>query len=254
MMQTTRFDSLEVRTFPTRAAMGRAAADFAADAIRRACEAHGGARVVFACAPSQDEFLDALVTCDIDWARVDVFHMDEYVGLPATHPQSFRSYLRAHLLAKIREPREVHLICADGEPARECRHYAGLLAQAPIDLVCMGIGENGHIAFNDPPVADFHDPALVKVVELDPECLRQQVNDGCFPEIAAVPSHAITLTIPALTGAREISCVVPGLRKAAAVRATLRGGVTTACPASILRRHPRAVLHLDADAASLIGS
>jgi glucosamine-6-phosphate deaminase len=251
-MITSHFDSLTVRQFPDRASMGAAAAVFAAESIRAACEARGEARVIFACAPSQDEFLEALIKEQIDWARVVVFHMDEYSGLTADHPRSFRRYLREHLVERIPTPRAVHWIQAENDAAGECARYADLLAEKPVDLTCMGIGENGHLAFNDPPVADFKDPHLVKKVQLDDTCKKQQVNDGCFPNVDAVPPFALTLTIPALIGARRVSCVVPGARKAGAVWDALLGPVDTGCPASILRSHPDAVLHLDGDSASLL--
>lgn len=251
-MKSFSIDSLEVRQFTDRGTTAAAAAELTAGWIRDACAERGAARVVFACAPSQTEFLAALRQRAIEWTRVTVFHMDEYAGLDDQHPQSFRRYLREHLLDHISAPRAVHLIAGNAEPANECRRYAALLAAKQIDVVCMGIGENGHIAFNDPPVADFHEPHLIKVVGLDDACRRQQVNDGCFATFDAVPTHALTLTIPALLGARAISCVVPGERKAPAIRATLLGVISSACPASILRTHPRAVLHLDEAAASLL--
>lgn len=251
-MLTAKFDSLIVRRANTRPEMGTAAAEFVTDVIRTACAERGEARVVFACAPSQDDFLDALAWQQIDWSKVIIFHMDEYVGLKADHPQSFRQYLRRHVLSRIGRPKDVHLIAAESAPVRETNRYAALLADKPLDLVCLGIGENGHLAFNDPPVADFKDPALVKVVDLDPVCRQQQVNDGCFTKLASVPTQAITLTIPALFNARTISGVVPGPRKAKAVQSTLLKRVSTKCPASILRRHPRAVLFIDAAAGSLL--
>ncbi|TCO90385.1 glucosamine-6-phosphate deaminase [Chthoniobacter flavus] len=244
-MKTITYDALEVRTHASREALGEAAAVVAAETIREACDLRGEARVIFACALSQDEFLAALVRQSVAWNQVTIFHMDEYVGLRATHPQSIRHFLRAHLLDHIARPRAVHLIQGEKDPVHECARYGKLLAERPIDFVCMGIGENGHLAFNDPPVADFNDPQLVKIVELDEKCRRQQVHDGCFPEIEAVPAHAITLTIPALVGARHISCCVPGTRKANAVHDTLLGPITRECPASILRRHANAVLHID---------
>ena len=251
-MQNSMFGSLDVRQYADREVLGLTAARRVADSIRTTCDARGGARVVFACAPSQNEFLASLTQQEIAWSKVVVFHMDEYVGLRGEHPQSFRSYLREHLLAHIAAPRAVHLIRADEQPERECQRYGELLSQMPIDLVCLGIGENGHIAFNDPPVADFHDKRLVKIVALDLACRQQQVNDGCFTALDAVPTHAVTLTIPTLLAAREISCVVAGERKARAVYDTLLGPIDTACPASILRDHPRAVLHIDQAAASLL--
>ena len=251
-MKTLRFDSLQVLQHPGRVALGTDAGERVAAAIGAAIAARGEARVIFACAPSQNEFLAALTSLPVDWAKVVAFHMDEYVSLQDTHPASFRSFLREHLLAHISAPRAVHFIHAEAPPDREAARYSALLAERPIDLVCLGIGENGHLAFNDPPVADFHDPAAVKVVALDEACRRQQVHDGCFVSLETVPTHALTLTIPALMNAREISCVVPGPRKAAAVRDALLGPIRASCPASILRTHPRAALHIDDDAASLL--
>jgi glucosamine-6-phosphate deaminase len=243
---------LNVITSADRAAMGRAAARHAGGLLEKILAAQSRARVIFACAPSQDEFLENFVTDarGLDWSRVTVFHMDEYVGLAATHPASFRSYLRTHLL-RFLTPGEFHPIGGDApDAAAECRRYAALLDAAPIDLICLGIGENGHLAFNDPPVANFDDPVSAKIVELDPACRQQQVNDGCFPTLAAVPMHAISLTIPVFRCAKNLSVVVPGPRKAAAVRATLRDPITTACPATILRQHPAATLFLDRDSAA----
>ena len=247
-----RFDKLQVRTFADRTTLGTAAAELVADGLRHACETRGEARVVFACAPSQNEFLGALTEHPLPWDQITVFHMDEYVGLVEAHPQSFRRYLREHLLARIGAPKAVHFISGEQQPSQECARYTALMDEKPIDLVCLGIGENGHLAFNDPPVADFQDPQTVKVVELDLACRQQQVNDGCFSKLSDVPTHALTLTIPALLNARAISCVVPGERKARAVRDTLVRAIETACPASILRTHPNAVLHIDKAAASLL--
>jgi glucosamine-6-phosphate deaminase len=246
------YEKLEIRRHANRRALGADAAFRVAQSIGAAIKANGEARVIFACAPSQNEFLEALTTQPINWAKVTVFHMDEYVGITAAHPASFRRYLDEHLLQRIDPVQTVHWIGGDEEPSAECERYAALLSERPIDLVCLGIGENGHIAFNDPPVADFLDPSLIKVVELDATCRQQQVNDGCFPDLAAVPTHALTLTVPALFCAHELSCVVPGERKAAAVRATVLGPIETSCPASILRTHQRAVLHLDEASAALL--
>ncbi len=253
-MKTHRFDFLDVHQYPDRAMLGAAAGQRVALTIRAAIGARGKARVIFACAPSQDEFLDALTAQPVDWTKVTIFHMDEYVSLLDTHPASFRSYLREHLLARVRTPGTVHFIHAEAPLDDEAARYSALLAERPIDLVCLGIGENGHLAFNDPPVADFHDPLRVKVVALDEACRQQQIHDGCFVSLETVPTHALTLTIPALMDSREISCVVPGPRKAAAVRDTLLGPIATSCPASILRTHPRALLHIDDAAASLLPS
>jgi glucosamine-6-phosphate deaminase len=213
------------------------------------------ARVIFACAPSQTEFLHSLVELSakrIDWKRITAFHMDEYVGLSAHHPASFRIYLRSHLLEHV-TPGTFHPIGGEApDAAAECTRYAALLNEAPIDLICLGIGENGHLAFNDPPVADFNDPALVKVVELDSICREQQVHDGCFPSLSQVPTHALTLTLPVFRDARHLSVVVPGPRKAAAVRATCSGPISVECPASLLRTRTGVDLFLDNASAELL--
>ena len=245
-------DQLGVRVSGTRMEMGMLAGTDAAAEIRERLARHSAARVILASAPSQTELLDALTGADVDWSRVTLFHMDEYAGLDADHPASFRHYQREHVLDRIR-PAAFHGIAGEaGDATAECARYAALLAQAPIDVVCLGIGENGHIAFNDPPVADFADPLAVKIVELDEACRGQQVNDGCFPSFDAVPRRALTLTIPALMRGGALFCAVPGPRKAQAVQATLRGPIVSACPASILRTHERATLYLDRDSAALL--
>src|SRR5688572_8820062 len=198
--------------------MGRAAATDAAAVIQQSIATKRVARVILASAPSQVELLDALTASDIDWGRVTIFHMDEYVGLNADHPASFRHFQKERVLSRV-QPAAFHGIRGEAEdPSEECRRYSALLAEAPIDVVCLGIGENGHIAFNDPPVANFSDPLLVKIVELDDACRTQQVNDGCFPNFDLVPRTAITLTVPALVSADAMVCVVPGPRKAQAIR------------------------------------
>jgi len=259
-MKTTKplplhFDQLKVSVHPDRAFMGQAAGLAAAHMLRDAIARRGSARLIVASAPSQDETLAVLTRAEgVEWEKITVFHMDEYIGLPDWHPATFRAYQKEHLLGKVR-PAAFHGIRGEAsDPEAECTRYAALLTEAPIDLVCMGIGENGHIAFNDPPVADFQDSLAVKVVELDEACRRQQVNDGCFPDLDSVPRRAISLTCPALMSARHLVCSVPGARKAEAVRATLTGPVATACPASILRTHASATLYLDNDSASLIST
>lgn len=246
------YDRLQVVAAENRDALGRIAAKVAADSLTTAISTLGSARVILASAPSQDELLKRLLESPIDWSRVVIFHMDEYIGLPADHPATFRSYQHRNVLSKIK-PGVFHGIQGEAaDPAAECARYASLLQEAPIDLVCLGIGENGHLAFNDPPVADFNDPEWVKSVELDLPCRQQQVNDGCFPTIDAVPETALTLTIPALLSARTIVGAVPGSRKARAVHDTLKGPIATSCPASILRKHPNAALYLDRDSAALL--
>jgi glucosamine-6-phosphate deaminase len=183
---------------------------------------------------------------------VTIFHLDEYVGIPETHAASFRNYQQRVLLAHV-TPAVFHGIRGEAaDPEAECARYSALLAEAPIDLVCLGIGENGHIAFNDPPVANFADPLKVKVVELDEACRRQQVNDECFPAFDSVPQKAITLTCPMIMSGRVLVCVVPGTRKAGAVAAALQGPISTSCPASILRTHPSATLFLDHESSAKI--
>jgi glucosamine-6-phosphate deaminase len=248
-------DRLQVHVFPDRAAMGAAAAQRAAEILRLALRQHGAARIIVASAPSQDELIAGLAAAPgIAWSRVTIFHMDEYVGLPATHPASFRLYQQTHLLSRVTPAAFQGIRGESADPEAECARYSAWLTMEPIDLVCLGIGENGHIAFNDPPVADFADPRVAKVVTLDEVCRQQQVNDGCFPNLAAVPRRAITLTCPALMSGRALVCVVPGPRKAAAVAAALGGEIASACPASILRRHPAAELFVDAPAAANISS
>jgi len=254
MTRTLTVDSLIVREFPDRLTMASHAAAHVAEIIARKCAAQNEVRVIFACAPSQTEFFAALVSHPIEWANVTVFHMDEYLGLSADHPQSFRAYLREHLLRHISVPRAVHLLAGDADPSEECARYAALLAARPVDLVCLGIGENGHLAFNDPPVADFDDPDCIKVVALDSACREQQVHDGCFSSVGAVPTHALSMTIPTLLRARHLSVVVPGERKAQAVHDALFGPVATHCPASILRTHPNSMIHIDAAAGRFIST
>lgn len=235
---------------PDRTKMGRAAGEHAARAIAAAITAEGHARIILASAPSQDEMLDALTTADLDWSRVTIFHMDEYLGLPAEHPATFRAYLRTHILNRI-TPAAFHGIAGENpDHATECARYTALIREAPIHLCCLGIGENGHLAFNDPPVADFRDPATIKRVRLDYDCRQQQVNDRCFPTFDEVPTHALTLTIPTLMAAKTLICTVPDLRKAPAIRKTLFSFITPACPSTALLRHPDATLYLDAESAS----
>jgi glucosamine-6-phosphate deaminase len=239
--------NLRVNVYDSRMSLGAAAAAEAADEIRERLARQEGVRIVFAAAPSQNEFLAALVKePGIDWSRVTAFHMDEYIGLPADAPQRFSRFLWERVFDIVR-PGEVHVIDGTANSDEECRRYAGLIGLEPIDVVCLGIGENGHIAFNDPPVADFQDPAVIKPVELDLACRQQQVNDGCFPHLAAVPTHALTLTIPTLMSGGRLFCMVPGPAKRDAVRSTLRGPIAPECPASILRRHEACTLYLDRD-------
>ena len=243
-------EKLTTCVYDTRAEMGRAAAEEAARAIRAAIDKKGHANVIFAAAPSQNEMLEALLARDLDFTRIHAFHLDEYVGLSLEDAQSFARYLTDHLFSKAPFA-SVHLI-----PAKDAEQgiaaYTALLRDNPPDVVCMGIGENGHIAFNDPPVADFKDPALIKRVALDEICRMQQVHDGCFPTLEAVPKYALTLTVPALLSAAALICTVPAPTKEAAVEAMLRGPYGEQCPATALRRHDCAKMFLDADSAARV--
>lgn len=238
-----------VNVFETRSEMGMAAAtDIAAEIISRQ-ESGARVRMVFAAAPSQGEVLDMLVANrDIDWTLVDAFHMDEYLGLSADAPERFGTWLRTHLFSRVPFG-SVHVIEADVDTQGAIAGYAAALAKAPIDIVCMGIGVNGHIAFNDPPVADFSDPDDVKVVELDGTCRQQQVDDDCFATIDDVPTRAVTLTVPRLMRADRLFCIVPGRMKAEAVAATFSEQPTTLWPSSILTTHPDCTFYFDAEAA-----
>ena len=241
---------MQTEIFTTRQEMGVAAATAAADFLRHSLSRQEIVRGVFAAAPSQNEMLAALIHAEgIDWSRVEVFHMDEYLGLHADALQRFSRFLAERLFNQL-PFRTVHLINTDIDDP--LTHYEVLLRSAPIDLVCLGIGENGHIAFNDPPVAGFADPVWVKVVELEEVCRQQQVNDGCFAAIDDVPRQAITLTIPALLSGKRLICTVPGPTKCQAVFKTLRDPISTACPATILRTHAACTLFLDQDAAAML--
>ena len=208
--------------------------------------------MIFAAAPSQNEFLAALAAAPgIEWNRIHALHMDEYVGLPADAPQGFGNFLRAAIFGQVPFA-SVDYIGTESDPDETCRRYAALLQGIQVDIVCMGIGENGHIAFNDPPVADFNDPLTIKKVALDETCRLQQVHDGCFARIEEVPRYAVTLTVPTMFRARYIFCIVPAPTKANAVRATVCGPISEQCPASILRTHEHAILYTDSDSAALL--
>ena len=246
-------DKLQVNIYDTRAQMGAAAAH---DIKCTFCDllAHKPQiNVIFAAAPSQNEVLAALVADpDIAWDRINAYHMDEYIGLVADAPQGFGHFLRAHIFDLVPFA-SVNLIDITAKDAQaEAQRYGLLLDQNRADVVVMGIGENGHIAFNDPPVADFQDLKTVKPVKLDEVCRNQQVNDGCFESIDQVPTHALTVTVPALCRAPYLFCIVPAPSKAWAVRETLTGSIDEHCPASILRTHDHATLYLDRDSAALL--
>jgi len=245
-------ESVVVQVFDDKEALGAAAADFVAGRLRQAIAERGEATVILATGASQYEFLAALRKVrGVDWTRVAAFHLDEYLGLPAGHPASFRRYLRERLFDHLPFG-AVHLLAGDTpDPEAECRRYAGLLAGRTIDVACIGIGENGHLAFNDPP-ADFSTPNLVHVVTLDEACRRQQVGEGHFAALEDVPQRALSLSVPAILAAGTVSCVVPDRRKAKAVRCALEGPVSPNCPASALRQHAACHLYLDVHSAALL--
>lgn len=246
-------DRLRTVVLPDRLRMAEAAATHVATRLRAILADRDRARVIFAAAASQADMLDALAReGGIDWPRVEAFHLDEYVGLPKGDPRSFGRWLEDHIWSRV-GPGRVELI--DGgnpDPAAESRRYGALLDDGGIDLGLIGIGENGHLAFNDPHVADFDDPETVKPVEIDDTSRHQQVRDGAFAAFDDVPPLALTVTMSAILGARSLSVVVPGAQKAEAVSRTLDGPIETACPASALRRHPDAVLFVDEPAYSLV--
>ena len=250
-MKRIKTDKMQTFIYNTRKEMGDAAGKEAARLISEIIEKKGECNVIFAAAPSQNETLAALLASDVDFARVRAFHMDEYVGLDISRPESFARYLSDHVFSKA-PFLEVHYLPATLDPEEAAEAYTALLRKHPADVVLMGIGENGHIAFNDPPVADFCDPATVKQVELDDVCRMQQVHDGCFPDFDSVPKYALTLTVPALMRARHLICTVPAPTKAKAVLAMLTGPVGEACPATALRGHEDAKMYLDADSAALL--
>lgn len=238
-------DNLTYFVFDTREEMGKKAAADIAARIRALLREKETINMIFAAAPSQNEVLAALIAeKDLPWQRVNAFHMDEYIGLSPDAPQRFGTFLKNAVFSRV-PFKSVHYIDGSGDPAAECARYGALLEQYPTDIVVLGIGENGHIAFNDPPVADFADPKLVKPVALDQVCRQQQVNDGCFPALNAVPETALTLTVPALFRGKHLFCVVPGSTKRAAVTAALTGPIGQQCPASVLREHPSAALYCD---------
>jgi glucosamine-6-phosphate deaminase len=247
-LKTFTVDSLPVRVYANQSDLAHDVARMAQAHLCDTLAAQGSAAVILATGNSQIQFLEELIRLGgIDWSKVTLFHMDEYLGIDANHKASFRRYMRERVEGRVK-PKVFNYIQGDTpEPLKECERYTALLKAQPIDLCCLGIGENGHIAFNDPPVASFEDPYSVKLVKLDDACKMQQVNEGHFPSLEAVNPYAFTLTIPALCSARKMLCICPETRKATAVRGTLQGPVSTDCPASILRRQPHATLFLDTD-------
>ena len=243
---------MDVRELATKVEMGRAAAEEAATALREAIARKGRAHAIAATGASQFEFLDALVATEgIEWGKTVFFHLDEYVGLPETHPASFRRYLRERIVARV-DPGAFHFIAGDAaDPAAETRRVGELLARHPIDVAFVGIGENGHLAFNDPP-ADFETEEPYLVVGLDEACRRQQMGEGWFTRLEDVPERAISMSVRQILKSREILAVVPDARKARAVRDCLEGRPGPEHPASILQQHPRTTVFLDRAAAALL--
>ena len=245
-------DKLSVNVYDTRKNMGLAAAADVAACIKAELAVKPEIYMIFAAAPSQNEMLEALIAEEgIEWNRIHALHMDEYVNLSADAPQGFGNFLRRAIFDKVPFA-SVNLIGTDADSQATCARYDALLSEHTVDIVCMGIGENGHIAFNDPHVADFNDPLKIKKVDLDLKCRQQQVNDGCFATLDEVPTHALTLTIPTLCNVKNVFCVVPAASKAEAVKNTVTGPVSEVCPASILRTHENAVLYTDTDSAALL--
>ncbi len=244
--------TLDVRVYDNRQLMGKAAAELVSEKLTVLLAEQEYVNIIFAAAPSQNEFLQLYSKKSIDWTRVNAFHMDEYLGLSKDAPQGFGNFLKTRLFSKL-PLRSVNYINGNEENIQdECQRYSDLLHRYPADIVCMGIGENGHIAFNDPPVANFDDLKLVKVVELEQACRQQQVNDKCFDSLDKVPLHAITLTIPALLRGKFIYCVVPGKTKAQAIYNTRNQQIEEQYPSTIIRKHYSVILFLDKESSSLL--
>lgn len=252
MINTLKVDNLDVAIYETTVEMGMASADFVQRKLSEAIAEKGSANLILATGASQFKFLEALKEKDIEWQKITVFHLDEYKDISDTHPASFRKYLKDRILDAVK-PKKIHFLNGDAEDIEaEMNQYSEALKNHPIDIACIGIGENGHIAFNDPPVADFKDPKLVKLVTLDEACRNQQLGEGWFPTFDDVPKQALTLTITSILNCKAISCVVPDERKAQAVHDTLYNEISTDCPATILRKHPDTKLFLDTASATQI--
>ena len=252
-MKTFIKDKLKVEIFETRALMGEKSARDIADTFAKLLKEKSTINVIWAAAPSQNDVLKALVeNKSIEWDRINAYHMDEYIGLSQDAPQGFGNFLKRSIFGLVNFKSVNYINPTVNDAQKEAERYSKLLAENKPDVVVLGIGENGHIAFNDPPVADFNDNKLVKVVELDQTCRNQQVNDGCFDKLQNVPTHAITLTVPMLFSGDYMFCIVPAKTKANAVYNTINGEINESCPATILRKHNNAVLYLDADSSKLL--
>jgi len=242
-----------IKVFDDKLSLGRAAAHQAAEAIRQAIQKKDQARIIAATGASQFELLDALTSLPgIAWERVEMFHLDEYIGLPGSHPASFRRYLRARLIDRVGIT-HFHLLDGEQEPADVIRNVGNALQKAPVDVAFVGIGENGHLAFNDPP-ADFETEEPYLVVTLDEACRKQQLGEGWFANLSEIPRQAISMSVRQILKAREIICVVSDARKTRAVAACLEGEISPLAPASILRTHPSTTVYLDRSAAALLTS
>src|SRR3954452_15886358 len=235
---------MDIRVFDDRNALGQAAADQAASAIRSAIRDRAQARIVAATAASQQEFLEVLTSAPgIDWPSVEAFHLDEYIGLPITHPGSFRKMLLEQLINKT-GILKYHLLDGDGDVDKVVANASAALASAPVDVAFLGVGENGHLAFNDPP-ADFETEEPYLLVALDEACRKQQVGEAWFADISQVPTHAISMSVRQVLKAKELLAVVPDARKAKAIKACFEGDITPMAPASVLRTHPDTTIYLD---------
>ena len=242
-------DKLRVEIFNSASEMGSASAKFVAEILQKALDEKGGANIILGTGASQYPLHDELLMKDIDWKKINLFHLDEYIGIESNHPASFRRFLRERIAEK-KFPGSVYYLNGDASDlAKEMKRYEVLLRNNPVDVACIGIGENGHIAFNDPGIADFNDPEYLKAVRMDEACRQQQVGEGWFPSLSDVPEMALTLTVPAIMDSKYLCCTVPDERKSEAVFNTLQKMIDTSCPASVLRRHPNAVLFLDRFAA-----
>ncbi|PYV73267.1 MAG: glucosamine-6-phosphate deaminase [Acidobacteria bacterium] len=242
-----------IKVFKDKLSLANAAAEQAARHIRDAISTNGSARIIAATGASQLEFLDALTAApDVDWKQVEMFHLDEYIGLPLSHPASFRNYLFKRLINKVGIA-HYHLLDGESDPASVARTVGAELAGSPVDVAFVGVGENGHLAFNDPP-ADFDTEEPYLIVELDEACRRQQLGEGWFKSLSEVPRQAISMSVRQILKAHEIICIVPDTRKAPAVATCFEGEISANAPASILRTHPRTTIYLDNDSASLLTS
>lgn len=254
-MRELQADKLKIRIYDNREEMGAHAASLVAENIRTLLAEKETVNIIFAAAASQNEFLAALIKeAGIDWARVNAFHMDEYIGLESGANQLFGVFLDERIFLKV-PFKKVYYVNGQAENLEaECERYSRLLEENPVDITCMGIGENAHLAFNDPHVADFNDTKSVKIVDLDEPCKAQQVREGCFESVGHVPPIAFTLTIPALLKAPSVYCMVPGEAKAEAVYHTINSTITEKYPSTILRTHSNAILFLEQQSASKIGA